>query len=218
MIDLSYEQQQASANLRKCYENLKQGNVVSLLMPEQEMIDSWEHFPKGDVKDFENHTQYFYHAHPSNDQDRVVEHGHFHVFVRKNAIHSNCIAVITSEEYEKSQGERDNLTHLFAIAMNQVGMPTAFFTVNHWVVLGAWYEAEVLIPLLDSFKVEAVDPTYQLTSFWLTNMVHLFKPMLAELLTKRDSIIQDALKKNSLHEVFYDKNLEITSVLSLCEQ
>src|SRR5579871_3820844 len=48
-------------------------------------VYEWRHYPEGDVYDPQSHAQYFYHAHPAGERklvESVVEHGHFHTFLR----------------------------------------------------------------------------------------------------------------------------------------
>ncbi len=202
------------------YQSLKNknSNLVLELMPRNDVIYEWQHYPKGDVKDHKHFSQYYYHAHPSKDSDRVKEHGHFHIFYRADRFSQKDSIITTSEKYKSSNGKSDNLTHLLAIAMNESGYPTALFTVNYWVVTGVWYPAQTLIKYLDDFIVDIENSEYSLTNAWISNMVKLFKPQIIELLTLRDKVIENFQQNNPDKNVFYTKDLEITSVLSFCNQ
>jgi hypothetical protein len=214
-MQLTHSQQQAADAITQCYQTLGESNVVRELFTAQEEIFFWQHYPAGDVKDDRNHSQYFYHAHPSKDMDRVPEHGHFHIFSRQPPVAKGERYIAASDKFLKSGGRQDNLTHLVAIAMNELGRPTALFTVNYWVVLGLWYPAEVLIPLLDDFVVDIPQSPQAVTNTWVSNMVQLFKPYIIELLLKRDEVLRAHQQTNPRGDVYYDKQLEITSVLSL---
>ncbi len=213
-MQLTIQQQQASEAITACYQQLRQSNVVHELFQQQD-VSCWQHYPEGDVKDDPHHTQYFYHSHPSKDMDRIAEHGHFHIFSKCPPISNVTDYLVASEKFLQSEGKKDHLTHLFAIAMNEWGRPTALFTVNYWVVLGLWYPAEALIPLLDDFVVDIPGSPFVVTNQWVTHMVQLFKPYIGDLLLKRDEVIREHQAAYPDTDVYYDKQLEITSVLSL---
>lgn len=207
-------QQNALIQIQSTYQNLGDQSIVHLLVGDK-TIQEWEHYPKGDVKDCRHHTQYFYHCHAGNDGDRVAEHGHLHIFFRKPIMPAAIKPEVVSQKYADSNGEKDNLTHIVSIAMNEFGFPSAFFTVNHWVVLGAWYDAETIASLLDQFVVDSQNPKYAVVDNWLTHMICLFKDNIIELLYQRDQVIAQHAKQDGRENVYYDKSLEITSILPL---
>lgn len=213
MIELTSIQQEAAGHMTRCYFELSQknSNVVFELMQGAENPEHWQHFPKGDVKDKQNHTQYYYHAHPSKDEDRVPEHGHFHLFFQPGVIENQAPLVI-SEKYQESNGQKDNLTHVLAIAMNEQGLPTALFTVNYWVTLGIWYPADAIINVLDRFVVNRPDSPFALTNQWISSMMVLFQDTIKELLYARDVVIKEQQQQFPDKNVFYDKSLEVTSL------
>jgi len=213
--DLNQEQQYALQQVQNSYKLLGDKNIVTCLAGGAREFVEWDHYPEGDVRDLSHHTQYFYHCHPSSEDERVKEHGHIHVFFRQDIMPSESQPVVVSEQYEKSSGCEDNLTHLFAIAINEYGYPCSFFTVNHWVVLGAWYDAVTLASLLDQFYISGDNRQYHVVDHWLTHMIKLFKGNLIELLHKRDSVINEYSGRQLGENVYYDKNLEVTSVLPL---
>ncbi len=199
----------AAERINNCYQQLGESNVVYPLLQDSQAIQIWQHYPQGDVKDLKHHTQYYFHSHPSKDQDRLKEHGHFHLFFRQDLIPKSAKPIAVSPKYQESNGKKDRLVHVAAIAMNEYGKPTGLFTVNHWVVYGLWYKADVLIPLLDRFIVDIPASALAITNTWITAMMELFQPFVAELLIKRDEVIADFASDN----VFDDRNLEITSLL-----
>lgn len=213
--EFSLAQQQAGAELKHVYQKIAPSNVVAQLFPLNEELKQWSHYPRDDVMDFAHHTQYYYHSHPAQDDDRVPEHGHFHVFLRRPRFGKDETPVFCSEEYQQSHGEKDNLVHVFAIAMNEYGFPKALFTVNHWMVLGAWYDAARIIRELDTFKVEIANSPFVLVNKWITNMVILFKPYISELLHHRDEVITEFARSNPDQNVYVNKSLEVLSVMRL---
>ena len=204
--------------IKTCYQTLgqKNSNVVFELLKEHPTIYQWDHYPTGDVIDKTHHSQYYYHSHPSHDPDRFPEHGHFHIFLRKKAFPKNTTILARSKKHEETDGQKDNLSHAFAIAMNDKGLPTALFTVNHWVTNGLWYSAQDITEALHHYYIDPViKPEYTLTHQWITAMVHLFLPHLPALLETRDQVIEDWQTQNPDQEVLQDRRLEVTSFLSL---
>ena len=50
-------------------------DVVKELLTDDASIKKWEHYPQGDIFDFQTRSQYYYHSH------REGEYGHFHTFI-----------------------------------------------------------------------------------------------------------------------------------------
>ncbi len=213
--DLGLEQIKAIENIKSIYQKLAPSNLVAQFYVEDQIVKQWDHLPEGDVKDFKNHTQYYYHSHSSKDNDRVPEHGHFHIFLRKPRFGKDESPIFASKKYDETKGEKDNLVHVCAIAMNEYGIPTALFTVNYWITLGAWYSAERIIRELDTIKIEIEGSSYMLVNQWMTSMFILFKPYIADLLYLRDEVIADFAKNNPDENVYMNKKLEVTSVMRL---
>ena len=217
MLELTDKQYTALVTLQECYKQLqnKNSNVVLELLPEgtQTIVYDWDHYPDDDeVCDRINHTQYYYHSHPSHDPIRLAEHGHFHVFLRGNAFTKTMTPVLVSEKH-RLDPHKDNLSHLVAIAMNDYGFPVAFFTLNHWVAQGLWYSADDMIEAFQSFIIE--EEAYPITNQWLSSLIQLFQPQIIELLKKRDEVIADWQQEHPDKNVWKDETLEVTSLASL---
>tara|TARA_R110000868_G_scaffold158036_4_gene385924 strand:+ start:91360 stop:91998 length:639 start_codon:yes stop_codon:yes gene_type:complete len=210
---LSTKQQQAAENIQQCYQTIvaKDSNMVAAVLPQNETLFEWQHYPKGDVIDKIHHSQYFYHTHISHDSERLVEHGHFHVFLRTHSF-SELAPIVVSKKHIDDPS-KDNLCHIAAIAMNEYGYPTALFTLNHWVVQGKWFHAKDIVPHLDNFHIEHVQ--YDVTSQWVTAMIQLFQPQLIELLELRDEVIAEWQEEHPDENVWQAKSLEVTSLLAL---
>ena len=213
--DIANQQHHYANIILDTYQTLaeQQSNVVWELLKTTDTVYEWEHYPHGDVKN--QLSQYYYHSHPSQDSDRVPEHGHFHCFIRKPATLTTATPLRISEKH-LTDHKKDNLCHLVAIAINEHSQPTAFFTVNHWVVQGIWYSAEVVSHFLDQFNFLEDQSTLP-TSRWISAMVQLFKPQIQELLQHRDHVIQKWNEENPTEDVFADKRLEVTSIYKLSE-
>lgn len=176
-------------------------NVVKEILSGFEEFYEFEHFPKGDVVDTENLSQYYYHAHRSD------EHGHFHLFLLQNRIPSQ----IRPYFFKDSSNSH---THFIAISMDAKGFPVGLFTVNHWVSGDTWYKAEDLCPLIDHFKIELPQPSW-LTNQWLNAMVCLFYPQIIDLLYQRDRVLEEWQKKDSKQNLFEDRKLEVISEMPI---
>ena len=132
--------------------------------------------------------------------------------MRKKAFAEEDEIVIRSQK-NINDSTKDNLCHLVAIAMNEYGLPVALFTLNHWVVKGLWYKADDIIRAMRDFSVNK--PNYSLTSDWVSALVRLFEPQIAELLHRRDEIIADFQREHKDESVWTSKKLEVTSLCHL---
>ena len=200
--------------LKSVYSELaaKQSNVVRELLPKDSTIYQWQHYPQGDVIDRVNHTQYYYHSHQSHDPDRMAEHGHFHIFFRKAALDKNVAPLFASKK-NLADPKKDNLCHLVSIEMNEYGVPTALFTLNHWVVQGFEYPVKETIRAMENFII--INSSHGLTNQWVTAMVQLFKPQITELLLHREKVIAHFQTEHPDQNVWEAKSLEVTSLLEL---
>ncbi len=200
----------AASAILQCYRQLAQNNsnIVRELLKDVETFYEWQHYPDDDVYDQQTHSQYFFHSHPSHDKERFVEHGHFHLFVRQAVVPHHITPIAESEEYKKDQS--DDLCHLLCISMNEYGYPCGFFTVNHWVVHGLWYEADVICKLLDLFSIQQTSPS-SIVHSWLNAIIKLYKPQLKELIYKRDKVIAEWQKSHPAINALRDENLEVLS-------
>lgn len=182
---------------------LKKGhtNVVKEILSGFEEFYEFDHYPKGDAIDTENLSQYYYHAHRSD------EHGHFHLFLLQNRIPSQ-IRPYFFKDCSNSH------THFIAISMNTKGVPAKLFTVNHWVSGDTWYKAEDLCPLIDHFKIELPQPSW-LTNQWLNAMVCLFYPQIVDLLYQRDRVLEEWQKQDPQKNLFEDRELEVLTEMPI---
>ena len=78
--------QEAGRTVVNCHRILGKtsDNIVGELLRDYNDFFEWDHYPEGDVYDFETHGQYYYHAHPK--EERPGEHGHFHTFLRPDGM------------------------------------------------------------------------------------------------------------------------------------
>jgi len=216
----------AAAMLRECRAALAaRGRTVideALRQGAGDMVD-WRHYPEGEVYDPVNHAQYFYHRHPAASRMRPgtqSEHGHFHLFLRGEAMPAGITplllpevavanAPIPRQSAPLKRGARDEVCHIAAIAIDSGGQPTRIFTTNRWVTGESWYRADDVIGLLDRFRVDGDHPSALLNN-WLTSLVRLFQPEIAALLRKRDKAILER-RWRWRSNVLEDPRLEIPS-------
>lgn len=187
-------------------------NIVGELLKNNGTFYEWDHYPPGDVYDRATHGQYYYHAHAA-DQRFKGEHGHFHTFVRPKGMPPG-IAPAPVPGYQPPEDPNDALSHLVAISMTPEGLPFRLFTVNRWVTGEVWYRAEDVIRLLDVFMIDHAQPSWPVNR-WVTAMLRLFKPQIADLLRARDRKIERWQEQNLESDVFEDRDLEVTSFLDI---
>src|SRR5207237_5021898 len=163
---------------------------------------AWQRYPAGEVYDPANHAQYFYHCHggPAGAAPGA-EHGHFHLFLRAEGIPAGITplvlpelavanAPVPTQSAPLKRGERDEVVHLVALALDQRGEPVRLFTTNRWVTGQTWYCADDVIRMLDGFQVNG-EGSGGLLNGWLTAMVQLFQPEIGVLLSHRDPAVTD---------------------------
>ncbi len=185
-------------------------SIVGDVVGDFEEFAVWSHYPKGDVIDRQTHSQFYYHAHP--EQQRPGEHGHFHLFLRRDGIPEN----IQPADIGASNSFDDFKTpmcHMLAIAMNPNGMPIALFTTNRWVTMDPWFNAADTIDLLDSFDVDIAKPSWPV-NIWISAMVRLYRPDIEQLLHERDDVMTGAQLK-AADNAYNDRSIEITSLLDI---
>ena len=183
-------------------------NVVGEVLRHEGSFYFWNHYPAGDVYDPETHSQYYYHAHA--DDERVEgEHGHFHTFVRpyKARVELQPAALADSDP---ENVKLDHVSHLIGISMNRAGGVIRLFTTNRWVTGETWYHAEDAIRLTDRFNIDHARPSWA-TNRWITSVLRLYRPCIAELLRQRDACIQRHAAVHPDTNVYEDRALEVTS-------
>ena len=199
-------------------------------------IYEWQHYPAADTYDPASHAQYFYHAHPAGERavaEGGEEHGHFHTFLRARgmppgvsplvmpefAVANNPAApkapLIPSAPQTAAGEEADPWSHLVAVAMDPTGAPLRFFTTNRWVTGDTWYPAADVARMLDRFALGEAGPS-PLLNRWIVALLGLYKPLLGDLLARRDAAVMDwRRRRRAKVHVLEDQRLEITSVLPI---
>jgi hypothetical protein len=215
----------AAAIIRDCRRDLAARNtdLVSEVTGGSPICD-WRHYPEGEVFDSTSHAQYFYHAH-ARDSRRAAERGHFHSFLRAEGMPGGVaplllpelavadVAALPPQAAPLKRGERDEVSHLIAIALDVRGEPIRLFTTNRWVTGETWYRAEDVTRMLDRFVIAEREPSAALNR-WIGAMIRLFRPQIAALLQARDETVMAWRRRRRTH-VFEDPRLEITSSLDI---
>lgn len=186
-----------------------QTNTVERVIEHHGTFYEMDHYPPGDVYDEETGSQYYYHSH----RPESGEHGHFHTFIRAEAIPENMEPYPYTGEAEQALGE-DAICHLIAISMDAQGLPVELFTTNRWVTGETFYSAKDTISLLQKFEIDHVYPCLG-TNRWLTGMLRLFLPQIEQLLIERDNKITEHQAQNPDKDVFEDEDLEVTSIINI---
>jgi len=196
---------EAGERILECYRVLKKSdsNIVAEVLRGHGTFYEYDHYPPGDVHDFDTHSQYYYHSHRSD------EHGHFHTFLREKGMPRGC-RPIEQTEADFMKERDDTLSHLIAISMNQAGYPIGLFTTNRWVTADNWYTAADVIRMLDHFEMDLATQSWPL-NIWITAMVQLFRPRIEELIHERDRCVAEWSEKHPERDTFEDRDLEITS-------
>lgn len=189
-------------------------NIVLKLLPDPNRIFQWQHYPEGDAFDRQSHSQYYYHAHPPQDRRGILhdEHGHFHLFLRREGIPDGI-----QPERIPDRGNADDheaACHLVGISMARTGFPANLFTVNRWVTGETWYRADDVIEMLDCF-VFFPEQSGEPVGEWITAMVALFRPTIEALVRARDARIAQMASRKPGANVHEDRSLEILSVANI---
>lgn len=204
---------------------------------------AWRRYPEGEVYDPASHAQYFYHAHPSaklpprrgpaircGDEPRGrsgEEHGHFHLFLRKEGMPRGMTPLVFPETALASlstpqaaplrHGASDEIAHLVAISIDASGMPIRLFTTNRWVTGETWYRGADVLRMIDRFAI-ADDLPSPLLNRWLVALLQLYRDDLARLLEERDEAIIEwrwRWRRGRHGNVLDDARLEIASCCTI---
>lgn len=187
-------------------------NAVSEVLRGQDPFEVWDHYPKGDVYDWQTHSQYYFHAHPPSE-NRFPEHGHFHTFLRPKGMPVG-VKPASVDGFTMPEDPNDALSHLIAISVDGDSRPLRLFTTNRWVTGEVWYGARDVIRMLDLFDMGHAEPS-RTADRWVTAMVALFRPQIETLLRERDTRIELHARLRPGGDVYDDRELEVTSVTDI---
>lgn len=184
-------------------------NILNFILKENNTYSQFIHYPKQDRIDHQTGAQYFYHCH--REDKNSEEHGHFHCFLRYQAIPKSIkpAKLIDWDKYINNP-----MTHIIAIAMNTYGQPIRLFTVNRWVSKEIWYEAKEMERIHKRFQMRLNDDNWKILDTWIEGLIQLFKPQIYWLWQTRDKQIQE-LKSHKTNNIYEDNSLEELSSFNI---
>jgi hypothetical protein len=182
----------AGEEIKRCEQALEDGEltIVGEMKRDQGEIPELEHYPDDDVQ--QGQSQFFYHWHADRGD---VEIGHFHTFLRL---------------------EKNEATHVIAIAMSDESTPISLFCTNLWVTEEHMMPASVLAEQLHLFEITHAAPSWPVNR-WVTAMLTLFRPQVSFLLHHRDERLNEVAEDSgrSMDEVKRDHAIEVTGLLAI---
>jgi hypothetical protein len=187
-------------------------NPVTEVLDGVGRVEEWAHFPEGDVIDPATHSQFYYHAHAS-EQRASGEHGHFHTFVRPKHLLPD-VRPLSMADNAAAMAPTAWVAHVVGISTDELGNPIRLFTTNRWVTDEVWYTAEAVIAMLDRFDMTVDKPSADLNR-WVSAIIRLYRPQIASLLRRRDAIIAQWRIDHPARDVFEDRQLQIVSEMPI---
>lgn len=173
------------------------GSLLQAWIGGQEVV-AFDHFPVNDIVDLRNGCQFYYHAH----RQAGLEHGHLHLFW-----HASASGRRRYLRPGRPRWQRSAPTHLLAVSLDSRGQPIALFTVNRWVTDGYWFDAQATQKMVERFAMGDVEG-YEHSCRWLTGFVRLYRPLISELLSRRDQRLACAPDSEAALD---DRRLEVLS-------
>ena len=165
-------------------------------------VTEFDHYPPKDIVDPRSGCQFYYHSHREGDR----EHGHLHLFW-----HATASGRRRYLRLGQARWTRTAPTHLFAISLDARGLPVGLFTVNRWVTDGHWFDATTTLSMVDRFDLGRVKG-HQHSCEWLASFVRLYRPLIGELLVRRDKRLA---RRSDREAALRDRRLELLSHLPI---
>ena len=162
--------------------------VISTDIPLQEN----KKYPSGLLQFSQTGWRAYYHCHPASRAGNhrfKGEHGHFHIFVR-------------------TQNDPDKWSHMVALAMDNMGQPLGWFTVNHWVTGEEWESARVLVEYL---KATPYNHQSSLVECWLLSLLSVSSNDVSMILYERDNVLNKKKIMSEGNDIKMDKKLYLLS-------
>ncbi len=186
-------------------------SILHHTLQEKEQHERMTHYPRGDRIDHSTGAQYFYHCHRENFE--TTEHGHFHCFLRYKHIpkHIKPTPLTDWDKYIDNP-----MTHLVAIALNNLGQPVRLFTVNRWISEEIWYDARHVNNFINRFNMTKTDdPYWMMLDQWVEAMLKLFAPQIVWLYNQRDAAVTAHQTSNPEDHVYDNRNMEELSSITI---
>lgn len=138
----------------------------------------------------------YYHCHPASRAGNhrfQGEHGHFHIFVR-------------------IKKEPEIWSHLVALAIDNMGQPLGWFTVNHWVTGEAWTNAVDLAVFLSKVPYQKQNT---LVEQWLLSLLDLSHENVITILYERDKLIEIKQNDSEGTDIKQDRELYLLTEVAM---
>jgi len=167
-------------------------NPVLEVINQNKPLEENKKYPSKSLQFNQTGWRAYYHCHPASRAGNhrfKGEHGHFHIFVRTHT-------------------EPETWSHLVALAMDNMGQPLGWFTVNHWVTGEQWQTADVLINHLNTIPY---DKQETLVECWLLSFLALNHDTVRTVLYERDCIIKQQQPNAVEEDIKQDKGLYLLS-------
>jgi len=167
-------------------------NPVLEILDLDKPLEENKKYPAGLLQFNQTGWRAYYHCHPASRAGNhrfKGEHGHFHIFVRL-------------------QTEPERWSHLVALAMDQMGQPLGWFTVNHWVTGEEW-EAESRLSAC--LQQSAFEHQESLVEKWLLSLLAVSEKKIHALLIERDRMIKEKCTATSLDETLGNREIYLLS-------
>lgn len=194
--------QEATESLVACLFEMAEANtnpVLQVINPDIPLEEN-KKYPPGLLQFNDSGWRAYYHCHPASRAGNhrfAGEHGHFHFFVRVN---------------NTPGSEQAQWAHLAALAMDNMGQPLGWFTVNHWVTAEQWVCADVLIDKLNNtLLLEQDENKLTLVERWLLSFLALSAGKIKIILQQRDEVLKQKESEHTGTDVKSDRSIYLLS-------
>lgn len=184
----------------------EQKPLMQRVLPQEEDIKWWAHYPKFDARSKKCQSRWYYHVHkPGTRSDD--EHGHFHLFLDKTQI-KKASRSVAKPDYSKNK-KKARVSHLVALSIDKQGIPREWFTTNRWVTDEWMYPAKVMVDHIPLYDVDDTQEDKWVNKL-ITSMVQLYSDEIEEMLYERDAKLKEiGANRNNIE--LYNKGNEVLS-------
>lgn len=188
----------------------EQKPLMLRVLPEDGESHFWKHYPKGDARDADTKSRWYYHVHAPGSRD-AGEHGHFHLFLHRTQLPAGLEPKVWPPQGEDCKA---HVTHLVGLSIDTVGIPRSWFTVNRFVTNEFLFPADVMIDHIDDFNVDKTKED-DLVNRFVTAMVALYRDEIADLLRQRDIRQAELVAEHGEKGYEKDSGVEVLSQIPI---
>jgi hypothetical protein len=188
----------------------EQRPLMLRVLPEDGESHFWKHYPKGDARDADTKSRWYYHVHAPGSRD-AGEHGHFHLFLHRSQLPEGLEPKVWPPQGEDCKA---HVTHLVGLSIDTVGIPRAWFTVNRFVTNEFLFPADVMIDHIPDFNVDKTSEDGLVNRF-VSAMVALYRDEIAELLRERDVRHEELVGEHGEKGYEKESGVEVLSQISI---